>query len=249
MAMKNKQIIILLVLLLPFMAGCSVKTEDQKLNLNNVEQDKVSTDDSIKVNVATEISIDKIKVKNDSDVSTATIKKIINNSNKNNSMVQFDANKQYTAVLHTSLGDFTINFNKDQTPKTVENFVTLAKKGFYDKTIFHRVIKGFMIQGGDPVGNGTGGPGYKFADETFDGEYLRGTVAMANSGPNTNGSQFFVMHADYPLPKNYTIFGHVVSGMETVDKIAESKVESGGFGENSKPVVPTIIKSIEISER
>ena len=106
-----------------------------------------------------------------------------------------------------------------------------------------------MIQGGDPVGNGTGGPGYKFDDELFDSEYLRGAVAMANSGPNTNGSQFFVMHADYPLPKNYTIFGKVVSGMETVDKIAESKVASSPFGENSTPVEPTVILSIEISEK
>src|SRR3989339_1827271 len=157
--------------------------------------------------------------------------------------------KKLTAVLHTEKGDITISLNSDQTPKTVSNFVTLAKKGFYNNTIFHRIIKGFMIQGGDPKGDGTGGPGYKFDDEPFAGEYIRGTVAMANAGPNTNGSQFFIMHADYPLPKNYTIFGSVVSGMETVDKIAESKVTAGGFGENSTPVVPTIVKSIDISTK
>lgn len=130
------------------------------------------------------------------------------------------------AVLHTEKGNITISLNTDQTPITVNNFVTLAKKGFYNKTIFHRVIKGFMIQGGDPNGDGTGGPGYKFADEPFTGEYTRVTVAMANSGPNTNGSQFFIMHKDNPLPKNYVIFGKVISGMETVDAIAELESSS-----------------------
>ena len=124
----------------------------------------------------------------------------------------------YTAVLSTSVGDIKIKLNDDQTPLTVKNFVTLAKKKFYDKTIFHRVISGFMIQGGDPNGDGTGGPGYKFDDESFTGEYTRGTVAMANSGPNTNGSQFFIMHEDYPLPKNYVIFGHVTEGLQLCER-------------------------------
>jgi len=181
-------------------------------------------------------------------VAPSSTKLISNNSIKKKTMDKFDPNKQYVAKISTTIGDLIISFNKGQTPKTVENFVTLAKKGFYDKTIFHRVIKGFMIQGGDPLGNGTGGPGYKFDDEPFDGEYLRGTVAMANSGPNTNGSQFFIMHADYPLPKNYVIFGRVVSGMETVDKIAQAQVKSGGFGEISSPVNPVSIKSIEVTE-
>src|SRR3989344_5502394 len=132
--------------------------------------------------------------------------------------------KQYTVVMHTEKGDIAISLNTDQTPKTVNNFVTLAKKGFYNKTIFHRIIKGFMIQGGDPKGDGTGGPGYKFDDEPFTGEYIRGTIAMANAGPNTNGSQFFIMHADNPLPKNYVIFGKVTKGIDVVDKIAESPV-------------------------
>ncbi|PIU73929.1 peptidylprolyl isomerase, partial [Candidatus Roizmanbacteria bacterium CG06_land_8_20_14_3_00_34_14] len=104
--------------------------------------------------------------------------------------------KILTAVLHTEKGDMTVSLNTNDTPKTVNNFVTLAKKGFYNGTIFHRVIKGFMIQGGDPKGDGTGGPGYKFDDEPFTGEYTRGTIAMANAGPDTNGSQFFIMHAD-----------------------------------------------------
>ena len=251
MIAKNKQVLLLVVLLLPFLSGCGLSSVLQNSSSDQAKQSEVSVGDLTKTNTVVKITDDQTKIKSDlkSISNTTTAKKIINNLNKNNAMDKFDPNKQYTAAVHTSLGDFVINFNKGQTPKTVENFVTLAKKGFYDKTIFHRVIKGFMIQGGDPIGDGTGGPGYKFADEKFDGEYVRGAVAMANSGPNTNGSQFFVMHEDYPLPKNYTIFGKVVSGMETVDKIAESKVESGGFGENSKPVVPTVINSIEMSEK
>src|SRR3989344_9153658 len=114
-------------------------------------------------------------------------------------------------TLKTTEGDIVIELKND-TPKTSQNFFDLAQKSFYNNVVFHRVIKGFMIQGGDPTGTGTGGPGYQFADEPFTGEYTRGTVAMANSGPNTNGSQFFIMHADYSLPKNYVIFGHVISG-------------------------------------
>jgi cyclophilin family peptidyl-prolyl cis-trans isomerase len=109
--------------------------------------------------------------------------------------------KSYTALIKTSAGDITVELSKD-TPVTTNNFVFLAKEKFYDGVIFHRVIPGFMIQGGDPTGTGMGGPGYKFADEKFAGEYKRGAIAMANSGPNTNGSQFFSMHAYYPLPPN-----------------------------------------------
>ncbi|MEK7623639.1 MAG: peptidylprolyl isomerase [Patescibacteria group bacterium] len=162
--------------------------------------------------------------------------------------MSFDASKQYTAVLHTDKGDITITLNKGETPNTVKNFVDLARKDFYNDTIFHRVIKGFMIQGGDPEGNGSGGPGYRFDDEPFTGEYARGNVAMANAGPNTNGSQFFIMLTDYPLPKDYIIFGRVTAGMEAVDKIADSQVEPNAFGEVSKPVTPTVVKSVEIAE-
>ncbi len=160
-----------------------------------------------------------------------------------------DQKKTLTAVLHTTEGDIEIAFNSSATPKTVNNFVTLAKKNFYDNTIFHRVIKGFMIQGGDPTGTGSGGPGYKFADEPFEGSYTRGTVAMANAGPNTNGSQFFIMHADVPLPKNYVIFGHVTQGLDVVDKIATAKVVTSAMGEPSTPVNPVKIKSVDIVEK
>ena len=156
--------------------------------------------------------------------------------------------KSYTAILNTDKGKITVKLNDSQTPKTVENFVTLANKNFYDGTIFHRVVKGFMIQGGDPNGNGTGGPGYKFDDEPFTGEYTRGTIAMANSGPNTNGSQFFIMHQDYNLPKDYVVFGKVIEGLDVVDEIANSNVESNAGGEMSKPTTPTTVTTVEIIE-
>ena len=105
-----------------------------------------------------------------------------------------------------------------------------------------------MIQGGDPKGDGTGGPGYKFDDESFEGEYSRGIVAMANSGPNTNGSQFFIMHKDYDLPKNYVIFGKVSEGIEVVDKIAEAEVTANEMGEESVPVEPVFIQAMKIVE-
>ncbi len=132
-----------------------------------------------------------------------------------------DLDGEYSATLHTSLGDIALEFFPATAPLAVNNFLFLAGDGFYDGVIFHRVISGFMIQGGDPTGTGSGGPGYKFRDE-LDGPdgYSRGTMAMANAGPNTNGSQFFMMHADYRLPHNYTIFARVTTGMEVVDAIA-----------------------------
>jgi len=154
--------------------------------------------------------------------------------------------KHYQAEINTTEGKIVVNLNTESTPITVSNFIYLSKKGFYNNTIFHRVIKGFMIQGGDPKGDGTGGPGYKFEDEKFTGDYKRGVIAMANAGPNTNGSQFFIMHADYPLPKNYTIFGKVIEGLDVVDKIAESPVKQSRLGESSTPVSPVTIKSISI---
>ena len=157
-----------------------------------------------------------------------------------------EINKMTTATLKTNKGEITIEFFDAQAPKTVANFTKLAKDGFYDGVKFHRVIKGFMIQGGDPEGTGRGGPGYKFDDESFEGDYTRGTVAMANAGPNTNGSQFFIMHKDNNLPKNYTIFGKVTKGLDVVDKIAEAPVEAGGEG--STPKKPVTVESVVISE-
>lgn len=170
------------------------------------------------------------------------------NKKMNQPEMIIDQNKKYEVVLHTSAGDITISLNTKETPITVNNFLYLAQNKFYDQTIFHRVIDGFMIQGGDPRGDGTGGPGYKFADEEFSGEYKRGTVAMANSGPNTNGSQFFIMHQDYGLQPNYVIFGQVISGIEVVDKIATAQVTNSFSGESSKPVEPVSIDSVTITE-
>ncbi len=136
------------------------------------------------------------------------------------------------AIIATEAGDIEVELFTEGAPKAAGNFVKLANDGFYDDVIFHRVIPGFMIQGGDgqfgkkaslDTGRvGTGGPGYKFDDEPVAGSYVRGTLAMANAGPNTNGSQFFIMHADYALPKNYTIFGQVTKGLDVVDAIASA---------------------------
>jgi len=171
----------------------------------------------------------------------------MNNLQQPEMIIQKGAN--YQAILKTTEGEIVIKLWSDKTPITVNNFVDLSKNGFYNGTIFHRVIKGFMIQGGDPKGDGTGGPGYRFDDEPFEGEYKRGIVAMANSGPNTNGSQFFIMHQDNALPKNYVIFGEVVSGIEVVDKIASAEVGISSSGEVSKPISPVVINSVVIEEK
>ena len=127
-----------------------------------------------------------------------------------------------TAVIETTLGNIEFELLDDAAPKTVENFVTLANKGFYSGVIFHRVVPGFVIQGGDPTGTGTGGPGYKFDDEPVPMGYARGTVAMANAGPNTNGSQFFITHVPTPhLDGKHAVFGEVTKGQDVVDKIKQ----------------------------
>ena len=160
-----------------------------------------------------------------------------------------DPSKNYSAEITTNFGNFTINFFPKETPKTVNNFVFLSREGFYDGVVFHRIVKDFMIQGGDPSGNGTGGPGYKFDDEPITRDYKKGTVAMANSGPDTNGSQFFIVHKDTDLPKSYVIFGEVTKGMETIDKIANVEVEDNGMGEMSKPKQKVTIEKVTISEK
>lgn len=158
-----------------------------------------------------------------------------------------DELKTYQVTLKTDLGDIIIELDTQKTPITANNFIFLAQQKFYNQTVFHRVINGFMIQGGDPQGDGTGGPGYKFKDETFSGEYDRGTVAMANSGPDTNGSQFFIMHQNNPLPKNYTIFGRVIQGLDVLDAIATAPVIPGPTGEKSQPVKPIAIQETIIT--
>jgi len=141
-----------------------------------------------------------------------------------------------TAVIETNKGTIRVELLEQDAPKTTENFITLAQRGYYDGIIFHRVIKGFMIQGGDPTGTGRGGEsawGGRFNDEINSGSevyrtgYKAGTMAMANAGPNTNGSQFFIMHVDYPLPPSYTIFGRVSEGQDVVNAIATSPTAPG----------------------
>ena len=157
--------------------------------------------------------------------------------------IQIDPAHTYTATIDTSAGTMTAELFAGEAPKTVNNFVFLARDGFYDGVIFHRVISGFMIQGGDPTGTGRGGPGYRFDDEPVTRKYSRGILAMANAGPNTNGSQFFVMHADYGLPPNYTIFGRLTAGEDVLDKIAGAQT-----GAQDRPVSPVTINSVTIAE-
>jgi len=154
----------------------------------------------------------------------------------------------YTAVIKTNLGDMTVELFLDDAPMTVNNFVSLAKDGYYDNVIFHRVISGFMIQGGDPSGTGHGDygkyPGYEFEDELNNQRpYEKGILAMANRGPNTNGSQFFIMHVEYPLPYSYTIFGSVTEGFDVIDKIASVETDSA-----DKPTDDVVINTVEILE-
>ncbi len=150
-----------------------------------------------------------------------------------------------TVTLTTDKGDIVVDVFTTGAPKAANNFIDLARKGFYDGVIFHRIVPGFVIQGGDPTGTGRGGPGYQFEDEPFSGDYYRGTVAMANAGPNTNGSQFFICLADLGgnLPKNYTIFGQVTKGMDVVDQIAAGKT-----GAQDRPVEPVKIQSANVSD-
>ena len=161
--------------------------------------------------------------------------------------MSIDVNSTYTAELETSLGNIVIELFTDSSPITVNNFVNLSNDGYYNDVIFHRVIKGFMIQGGDPSGTGHGDmgkyPGYDFEDELDNPmNYEKGIVAMANRGPNTNGSQFFIMHEDYPLPYQYTIFGKVLSGLDVVDAIGNVQT-----GENDKPNEDVVILNIKIT--
>ena len=195
-----------------------------------------------------------LETKQTQPMSTSTTPTIIPTSEK--------LAENIVATLKTNKGTIKVVLFPKMAPNTVTNFVELAKgtkinpntgkkvseKPFYDGVIFHRVISGFMIQGGDPNGTGMGGPGYKFADEPVTEKYLRGTIAMANAGPNTNGSQFFIMHKDYPLPPNYTIFGRIdatdSASFATVDAIASVKTNPA-----DAPLEKVVIESVTITEK
>ena len=156
-----------------------------------------------------------------------------------------DPDKRYTATIATDLGDIVIELFADKVPTTVNNFVFLARWHYYDGIVFHRIIPGFMCQGGDPEGSGRGGPGYKFEDELpKPGRYEVGSLAMANSGPNTNGSQFFIVSGPdgVGLPPQYSLFGKVVGGLDVVKSIESVGSRSGA------PSEPVIIESVTITE-
>ena len=159
------------------------------------------------------------------------------------------------AVIDTDKGAIEIEFFAAESPRAVENFRLLAEHGYYEGVTFHRIVSGFMIQGGDPSGDGMGGEsawGGTFPDEInpgsalYQGGYRRGLVAMANAGPDTNGSQFFILHHDYPLPPRYVIFARVTNGLDVVDALAAVPVTAGPSGEPSRPVTPPVIKKITI---
>jgi cyclophilin family peptidyl-prolyl cis-trans isomerase len=164
--------------------------------------------------------------------------------------MQLAEGRKYTATLQTTKGPIIIELLAADAPRTVNNFVFLAREGYYDGVPFHRVIKGFMIQTGDPTGTGTGGPGYRFEDEPVTRAYAPGTVAMANAGPNTNGSQFFIVHGDggRGLPPNYTIFGQVLAGQDVVNALANVPVQASPRGERSVPTEDLRINRVTIEE-
>jgi cyclophilin family peptidyl-prolyl cis-trans isomerase len=150
-----------------------------------------------------------------------------------------------SATLHTSEGPIELELHSEDAPKTVENFVKLSRDGFYEGVIFHRVIPDFMIQGGDPTGTGTGGPGYEFEDEFNQHPVERGALAMANAGPNTNGSQFFIVTVEAApwLDGKHTVFGRVISGMDVVDRISQAD-----RGANDRPREPVTIERVELDD-
>jgi cyclophilin family peptidyl-prolyl cis-trans isomerase len=166
------------------------------------------------------------------------------------SLIKSSIKSMHTVTIETNKGTIVLETYDTEAPKTVENFINLINKGFYNGVIFHRIINSFMIQGGDPTGTGRGGPGYTFADElnpsteSYKIGYKRGVLAMANSGSNTNGSQFFIMHKDTPLPNNYTIFGRVISGIEVVDAIASVKVDN-----LDRPLEKVVMNKVTVADK
>lgn len=183
--------------------------------------------------------------------SKSSAPEVISNKNKiapkENNIEKIMTTEKTIVIMKTNLGDISLELFAADAPKTVENFIKLSKTEFYNGIKFHRVIKGFMLQGGDPLGNGTGGPGYTFKDEINAHKLVKGSLAMANSGPNTNGSQFFIVTAESTpwLDGKHTVFGRVISGMDIVSKI-ENVATDKTRGDHPKEDV--IIKSIEISK-
>lgn len=235
--MKNKILLIILLTLLPLMVLGVVNSWQKKtisLPPENLVQDDLVMGVKDQKIVVNNIQEDKKEGK------------LMNKTQTTQPAMTIEANKNYLATIHTSYGDIAVQLDAKNTPLATNNFVNLAKMGFYNDTIFHRVIADFMIQGGDPLGNGTGGPSYTFADELSPNQLVKGSLAMANRGPNTNGSQFFIVTAEATswLDGKHTNFGQVIDGMDVVEKIANTTT-----GANDKPVSDIVIQSIDITEK
>jgi len=242
--MKNK--ILFLTLSVLFLSGCGA-SEVAKDTAKGLDELNPATqlEKNLDIKDKAEKNINEAVNKENQKVNEALGMSVDPNQVNN----QAKKNMQHIVTIKTNKGEIKFETYDADAPKTVENFITLANKKFYDGVIFHRVIDGFMIQGGDPTGTGTGGPGYQFADElnpnteSYKNGYKKGTVAMANAGPNTNGSQFFIMVADYALPNNYTIFGKVISGQEVADAIAKVAKDGG-----DKPLEKIIMEKVTVIE-
>lgn len=229
---RTRSLSVLLLLLLAaalLLAGCG-SSDDSGGSDSTSDDTSESTADS---NSADSASTDDVTARDGAYDAPPTLK--------------LDPKKTYTVRVKTSKGSFDIKVDPKAAPLAAANFVFLVKEGFYDGVVFHRILKDFMVQTGDPAGTGMGGPGYSIKDDPVKGDYERGTVAMANAGPDTGGSQFFIVHGstvDQTLPKDYVIFGSVDdAGMKTIDKIAAVEVQAGPTGEPSQPVEPVTIES------
>lgn len=242
--MKKVIIIVFITIFAIILSACSTNSTEKKETIPNPISDPGGyIPEMVDLNKKAQEDI-----QNAVDKENAKLNNMLNENNMNEQKNQF-------AIMKTNLGEIKLELYADSAPATAKNFADLAKKGFYNGTKFHRVIKGFMIQGGDPLSKdeskrsmwGTGGPGYKFDDE-LDGteKYLQGTLAMANSGPNTNGSQFFIVTANpgVSLPPSYTVFGKVVSGIDIALKIENVKT-----GTNDQPVEDVVIESVMVLEK
>jgi len=243
---------ILLFLLTGCMGGGNLLTEKSApANFNNFDNNEFLNQlDRIKNGAAPKVSPDKDSSLTPPPMQNQQKPSQTQSSSRKEVQLKDLASQFQYAVLRTNFGDIKLSFYADDAPIAVNNFLNLAQEGFYDGTKFHRVIKDFMIQGGDPnskdddwSNDGMGGPGYKFKDEINDHPLQRGSLAMANSGPNTNGSQFFIVTADFTpwLDGKYTNFGQVEEGMDTVDKIEALKIDA-----NDHPLDDAVVKSIEL---
>jgi len=247
----NKVRIAGLILTVIFLAGCSTANKPEPALDPSQSQSGYLRDMNGIKNEAEQ------NIKNAQEAENKRLQETLDEGGIKNNNIEKNmdyAEKYSGAVLNTNLGEIKVKFNNEDAPVTVNNFLKLADEKFYNGTKFHRVIKGFMIQGGDPnskdddwSNDGTGGPGYKFNDELKGTEkYTQGTLAMANSGPNTNGSQFFIVTASpsYPLPPSYTVFGQVETGLDVVLKIENVKTNA-----NDHPTEDVVIQSIELIEK